>query len=101
MFFQPDVMRQPMLPAVRILIDRIPHRTGIDRGRQERIDRERGDTARTETREPLPGSTAIARLVNRVSRGHVEDIRVSRMQCNRDDGLALLLAAERGDQKGE
>ena len=90
-----------MLAAVRALIDRISHRACIDRGRQERIDRERGDPSFGETRESLPGSTAVARFIDGVIRGDVEDIRVCRMERDRDDRLALLLAAKRDEKQDQ
>jgi hypothetical protein len=83
-----------MLPTVRTRVDRIPHRAGIDRSRQQRIHRARRHPARTETWESLLGSTAIAGLVYRIVRGHVENIRIRRMERDRHHRFALLLAAE-------
>ena len=100
MFLQSDIMRQPMLPAIRTLVDRIPHGTGIDRGRQQRIDRQRRHPACAETWESLPGPTAVTGLVDRIVRGDVENIGIRRMERDRDNRLALLLAAETGDQEG-
>ncbi len=97
-------MRQPMLPPVRTLVDCVPHRPGIDRSRQQWIDRERRHSARTEARETLPSPTPIARFIHRIVRRDVKDIRVRRMQRNRDDRLAVLLAASRtesDEQKGQ
>src|SRR5574337_1174953 len=104
MFLQSHVMRQPMLASVRTLVDRIPHRTGIDRRREQWVNRERRHPARAETRKSLPSPTAITGLVNGIIRGHVEDLRVRRMERDRHDRLALLLAAirtESNDQKAE
>ena len=96
MFLESDIVRQPMLPAVRTLVDRIPHRPGINGGRQERIDRERRHAPRAEAWKFLPGPSSIARLVDRIVGGDIEDIGILGMQGNGDNGFALLLAAEKG-----
>ena len=93
--------RDPTLPAVVTFKDRIAFRAGIDRGRKLWVDSERGHAARAETREAFPGGAGIAGLVDCVVRGDVEDLGVGRVQCDGDDRLAFLLAAEGKEEEGE
>ena len=53
-FFESDIVGEPMLPAIRTLVDGVGHRAGIDRGREFRIDRESRHPSGAETREPFP-----------------------------------------------
>src|SRR5574341_1164619 len=89
MFLEPDVMREPMLPPVRTLVDGISHRSGIDGGRQLRIDSDGRDPSSAETGKSFPGLPAIPRFIHRVVGGDIENVGVSRMQCDRDDRLAF------------
>ena len=95
-FFESDIVGEPMLPAIRTLVDGIGHGAGIDRGRELRIDRERRHSSGAETRKAFPQLALVARLIDRIVRRHIEDIRVGRMQRDGDDRLALFLAAGAG-----
>ena len=99
MFFESNVVGEPMLSAVRTFVDGVGHRAGIDRCRELRIDCESCHTSCAETREPFPQLTLVARLIDGIVRGDIENVRVGRMQGDRDDCLALLLAA--GEHRAE
>src|SRR5512147_2227674 len=83
-----------MLASVRALINRISHRAGVNCGRQLRIDRDRRDAPGAEAGEFLPELSAVARLIDRIVRGDVKDVRVRRMERDRDDCLTVLLATK-------
>ena len=80
-FLEPDVVGEPMLPAIRTLVDGVGHGAGIDRGRELRIDRESRHPSCAETREAFPQLTLVARLVDRVVCRHIQDACVGRMQA--------------------
>ena len=84
MLFEPDIVREPMLPAVRALVDGIAHCARVDRGREFRVDRQGRHAAGRERLKLFPGRAAVAGLVHGFVRRDIDDVGVRRMERDRD-----------------
>src|SRR5262245_25847808 len=92
MFFQANIVRQPMLSAIRALVDSVPHGPRINGRWQPWIDRDGRHAPGTKTREFFPELTSVTRFVDGIVCRDIEDFGIGRVQSNRHDGLTVLLA---------
>jgi len=99
-FLQAGVIWHPVLAAIRAFVYGIKHGAGIDGRGAFRIDGQREYAVRAQIRRhPFPGSSPVARFVDRLIRGDVQDARVRRMECNGYDGIARAAATAADRQK--
>ena len=99
---QPRAHRNPALSAIIAFVNSIPLCARIDRCRINRInchrDHARMAHALGEIRPCLP---PVARFIDVVVRGDVNDVRIFWVKLNNDDGIAAIAAREKQIQNGE